>query len=217
MNQRTVCLPLRHKGLCSRPGAPRRLQDLVLPTGGGERRSADLHGEEEYGAGKNSTKEQTQVGRAARKVNPAVGINRFRKAEMNQPAGLDQFHLWHQCTDVSRQTSCAVGFDHFDGANFVPFRNTFIWYSTDLCQPMGWDTALQFCLLPTSSTQVHIQYTSTYPVHKYNACSSTKHELLMHHTLYPLLHLGTGEHKRLLKSGSSVMLISTSILNQTSG
>lgn len=56
-------------------------------------------------------------------MNPAVSINHFRNIEMLQSEGLDQFHLGYQYVDVSRQTYHAVGFDHFNGANFVPFRN----------------------------------------------------------------------------------------------
>jgi len=111
----------------------RWLQDDVIPsTCGGkrsgaqeERRAGDLHREEEYKEEKRGKEEQNQGGRAAR--NPATVINHFRNAEMNQAEGLDQFHLWHPSTDVSRQTYYAVGCDHFNGANFVPVRNTVIW------------------------------------------------------------------------------------------
>lgn len=209
------------KLFCSQPRQrPSRWlqEDVILSTCGGKRRGAeeecragDLHREEEYKVGKRGKEEQNQGGRAARKVNPAVSINHFRNAEMSQSEVRDQFHLWYQSIDVSRQPYYAVGFDHFNGANFVPFRNTFSWYSTDFWQPIGlgqraWTLVCHsvWCTRPGSLLM-------------YNVCSSLKHNLLMHHTLCPLLYLGRDEHKRLLKSVSSITLISTSALNQTSG
>lgn len=191
-------------------------EDVVLPTCDGKRKEAeeecragDLHREEEYRAGKRGKEEQNQGGRAARKVNPAVSINHFRNTEMNQSERLDQSHLWYQSIDISRQTYYAVGFDHFNGANFIPFRNTFIWYS--FWQPTG--------LGQRARTLTCHSVWSTWPgsLLMYNVCSSPKCNLFMHHTLCPLLYLGIGEHKRLLKSASSITLISTSALNQASG
>ena len=72
-----------------------------------ECRAGDLHREAEYKAGNRRKEEHNQGGRAARKVNPAISINHFRNAEMNQSEGLDHFHLWYQ--SICQQTDILCG------------------------------------------------------------------------------------------------------------